>query len=163
MLYHYRTKLFKSEYLPSPFAYAVRFLDHFPEGTIEIASIPSDGSIPTPVQTIVHSEKAIKPMKFSINAATEVSFMGNRHLHAYVSHQFSGQSGTELRLTARARQFSSYLVLLGRLASGDTFDPKYAIIVRNKDTLDIPLTLEQVLLHLVPFIFLILRYFFFSP
>lgn len=144
MLFHYRTKLFKEEYLPTPFAYAIRFGDHFPEGTVEISSVPSDGSIATPIQTVVRSEKATKLMKFSLSAATEVSFLGDRYVHSYISHQFSGQTGTELKLTARARQFSSYVVLLGRLASSDVFDPKYAVIVRNKDSLNIPLSLEQV-------------------
>lgn len=33
-----------------------------------------------------------------------------RFLHGYVSHQFSGYSGTELSLYARARQFSRYFL-----------------------------------------------------
>jgi hypothetical protein len=33
---------------------------------------------------------------------------------------------------------------MGRLVTGDQLDPKYAFIVRNKDTLDIPINLEQV-------------------
>lgn len=144
MIFHYRSKLFKEEYLPTPFAYAVRFGDHFPEGTVEISSVPADGSVATPIQTIVRTEPATKPMKFSLNAATDVSFLGDRHVHAFISHQFSGQSGNELRLTARARQFSSYVVLLGRLVSGEVLDPKYAFIVRNKDSVNIPLFLEQI-------------------
>ena len=46
--------------------------------------------------------------------------------------QFSGQSGSSLSLVARARQFSSFIVLLGAIASADTFEPKYAVIVKDK-------------------------------
>jgi hypothetical protein len=47
-------------------------------------------------------------------------------------------------LTARARQFSSYILLLGRISSHDVFDPQYATIVQNKDDLEIPLMLETI-------------------
>src|SRR5690606_37296234 len=89
MGFYYRTKLFKPEFLPSPFAYSVRFGDHFPEGNLEIVSVPSDGSISNPIQTIVRSELATVPMKFNINASTEISFLGDRHVHAYLPHKFS--------------------------------------------------------------------------
>ena len=43
----------------------------------------------------------------------------------------------------RARQFSSFLVLIGRLGPGGTFEPKHGLILRNKDDVKIPLMLEQ--------------------
>lgn len=52
--------------------------------------------------------------------------------------------GNELSLVARARQFSSFIVLLGSIASADLFLPKYAIIVQNKDDLKIPLNIETI-------------------
>jgi len=61
-----------------------------------------------------------------------------------LSHQFSGQSGASLSLVARARQFSSMLVLVGRITGVDTFDPQYAAIVQNKDELTIPLDLSTI-------------------
>merc|ERR1712224_263070 len=82
-------------------------------------------------------------MTFPINASTNITFGGERHLHAYLS-QFSGQSGASLRLVSRARQFSSFLVLVGRISSATTFDPKYAAVVQNKDELTIPLDLATI-------------------
>jgi hypothetical protein len=48
-----------------------------------------------------------------------------------------------LSLCARARQFSSFMLLVGKLGSADTFEPAHAIILQNKDELKIPLMLEQ--------------------
>jgi len=68
-------------------------------------------------------------------------------VHAYLAHQFGGGAhhppNQLLQLTARARQFSSFLLLIGRLGPGSTFEPSHAIIVKDKDELRIPLMLEQ--------------------
>ena len=48
-----------------------------------------------------------------------------------------------LKLVARARQFSSFLLLIGKMGSKDEFLPKHAIILQNKDSLEVPLLLEQ--------------------
>jgi hypothetical protein len=73
-----------------------------------------------------------------------VAFLGERYLHAWISHQFSGQPGPALALVARARQFSSFILLVGRIASAELFEPRFGIIVQNKDLLKIPLMLEQI-------------------
>ena len=70
--------------------------------------------------------------------------MGQRHVHGYVSHQFSGYSGVKLTLVARARQFSSFILMIGTIVSADTFQPKYAVIVKDKDELRIPLNAETI-------------------
>merc|ERR1712232_351189 len=49
-----------------------------------------------------------------------------------------------LHLKARARQFSSFLVLIGRVASANSFAPKYAVILQNKDELEVPLELSTI-------------------
>ncbi len=81
-------------------------------------------------------------MTFALDASTRIAFTGERHLHAWLSHQFSGQAGPSLELLARARQFSSFIVLVGRIASAEVFEPRAAVIVQNKDVLKIPLLLE---------------------
>lgn len=43
---------------------------------------------------------------------------------------------------ARARQFSCFVVLVGRLQGADAFDPTYAFIAQNKDELTLPLVME---------------------
>ena len=59
-------------------------------------------------------------------------------------HEFAGESAlTQLCLTARARQFSCFMVVLGRMGAHGTFEPSHAMIARNKDELRLPL-LERV-------------------
>merc|ERR1719263_2497978 len=48
-----------------------------------------------------------------------------------------------MSLTARARQFSCFMVLLGRMGPGGTFEPSHAIVLQNKDELTVPLSLAQ--------------------
>ena len=143
MIFHNR-KLFKAQYEPRKFCYAIRRPDHYPEGILSIEADSSDGSIKEPITSIVHHAIATSPMNFSINAATNISFFGDRFLHAYVATEFSSQSGNSVNLFARARQFSSFIVLLGRIISATKFDPKYAFIVKNKDDIKVPLDFEQI-------------------
>merc|ERR1719183_1386052 len=83
-------------------------------------------------------------MDFPLSASSNVTFGGDRFLHAWLCHKFSGESGASLSLVSRTRQFSSFIVLVGRIASARTFDPKYAAIVQNKDELKIPLDLSTI-------------------
>jgi len=148
MKFHNR-KLFKAPFAPTPFCFAVRRSDqHGPEGTVsieeEVVGDGGDSNISTPIVTIAAHSQSTEPMTFDLSASTSVSFAGERHLHAWLSHQFSGTSGAKLSLVSRARQFSSMLVLVGRIASATSFEPKYAAIVQNKDELSIPLDLSTI-------------------
>eukprot|EP00026_Physarum_polycephalum_P001947 Phypoly_transcript_01950.p1 GENE.Phypoly_transcript_01950~~Phypoly_transcript_01950.p1 ORF type:complete len:961 (+),score=229.34 Phypoly_transcript_01950:117-2999(+) len=141
--FHYR-KIFNESYRPQAFSYAIRRPDHYPEGVLSIEAQLDDGALSSPISTIVARSAATRAMHFSLNAATKVAFFGERFLHGYVSHQFEGYSGTDLSLYARARQFSSFILLVGRIVSADLFEPKYATIIQNKDELKIPLLLETI-------------------
>merc|ERR1712137_914227 len=144
MTYHNR-KIFKEEYQPRSFCYAIRRPDHYPEGIVSIDCKLKDGSISEPISTLVNHQKCgSTPMKFVLNAAANVSFFGDRFIHAWVGHQFSGDSGATFSLSARARQFSSFILLIGNIISADLFEPKYGIIIQNKDDLLIPLLFEQI-------------------
>ncbi len=143
MDFHYR-KLVKPEFQPKPFSYAVRRQDHSPEGVLSLEVVAADGGLSESILTSVASSVATRPMQFGIDASTRVKLLGERHLHAWVAHRFSGSAELSLRLVARARQFSSFILLVGRIASADSFEPKAAIIVQNKDLLKIPLLLEQI-------------------
>jgi hypothetical protein len=142
MDFHSR-KLLRPEYRPRPFSHAVRRPEHYPEGVLSLEA-DRGGSMPDPISTSVAVSEAVRPMSFALDAATRVSFLGERYLHAWISHQFSGSSGLALSLVARARQFSSFILLVGRIASADAFEPKFGIIVQNKDLLRIPLMLEPI-------------------
>lgn len=141
MLFHAR-KLFAPAFSPAPFHHAIRRPDHVPEGVISIESGSADGA--EPISTFVRTTQATAPMYFVVNAATKVAFFGERHIHGWVSHQFAGSHLPALWLMARAREFSSFILLVGRIASAELFEPKAAIVIQNKDDLRIPLMLEQV-------------------
>jgi len=148
MTFHNR-KLFADAYAPKPFCFAVRRSDkHSPEGTLSIEQETigpgGDSNIAAPIVTMsAHSDRQYH-MQFPLSASTNVSFGGDKYLHAWLSHKFSGDSGARLSLVSRARQFSSMIVLVGRISSASTFEPKYAAIVQNKDELKIPLDLSTI-------------------
>ncbi|CAE7681767.1 sas6 [Symbiodinium pilosum] len=148
MQFHYR-KLFLDKYQPKQFCFPVRRSErHAPEGTIsldeEATGLIDGGSIRSPVVTISQCSSNPVAMSFDLSASTTVTFSGQVHLHGWLSHSFSGQNGCNLFLTSRARQFSSMVVLVGRVTSATTFDPTYAAIVQNKDELSIPLELSVI-------------------
>eukprot|EP00005_Dracoamoeba_jomungandri_P000842 CAMPEP_0174250394 /NCGR_PEP_ID=MMETSP0439-20130205/578_1 /TAXON_ID=0 /ORGANISM="Stereomyxa ramosa, Strain Chinc5" /LENGTH=998 /DNA_ID=CAMNT_0015330449 /DNA_START=39 /DNA_END=3035 /DNA_ORIENTATION=+ len=144
MRYHQR-KLYRERYQPKAFCYAIRRPDHSPEGVVSIEADTNDGEMADPIFTIVrHKESVCAPMTFPLDAATNVKFYGDRYLHAYVCHRFAGQSASSLQLIARARQFSSFILLVGTIGSATSFEPKYGIIVQNKDELKLPLLLETI-------------------
>ena len=147
---HHAKKVFRPERAPQPFCFAVRMPERSPEGVVAIeaprpAGAPAgDAAPPQPVQTIVrHTAAHCPPMSFALDAATRVLFHGERYLHAYIDHQFARAPSPPLTLSVRARQFSCFMVLLGRLGPGGTFEPSHAMLARNKDELRIPLDLEQ--------------------
>lgn len=145
MRFHQR-KLYRTEYEPRPFSHAIRRPDHFPEGTLSIEAKQFNGTMAEPISTITRHIPAAQatPMRFPISAAADVVFGGDRYLHAWIQHQFEGNSGSSASLIARAHQFSSFILVVGRIASVDVFEPKAAIIIQNKDDLEIPLMLETI-------------------
>jgi hypothetical protein len=145
MRYHNR-KLFKEEFQPRPFSHAVRrTAQHSPEGSIRIEEQAGD-SMSEPIYTACssRSQSNAAPMQFALDASTNVTFGGDRHLHTYLAHSFSGEEPPSLKLVAQARQFSCFIVLVGRIVSATVFEPKYGMIVQNKDEIIIPLDLEQI-------------------
>eukprot|EP00009_Paramoeba_aestuarina_P004138 CAMPEP_0201506902 /NCGR_PEP_ID=MMETSP0161_2-20130828/735_1 /ASSEMBLY_ACC=CAM_ASM_000251 /TAXON_ID=180227 /ORGANISM="Neoparamoeba aestuarina, Strain SoJaBio B1-5/56/2" /LENGTH=911 /DNA_ID=CAMNT_0047901141 /DNA_START=111 /DNA_END=2846 /DNA_ORIENTATION=- len=142
MTFHNR-KLFRDAYTPSPFSFPVQRPDHTPEGVLSIES-QDGGEMCDPIITIRSEKPAHCPVEFSIDAATKIKFYGERHLHAFISHQFSGSTFGGLNLIARTRQFSSFILVVGQIISSTEFEPRHAIIVQNKDEVLIPLLLEKI-------------------
>eukprot|EP01062_Namystynia_karyoxenos_P072277 TRINITY_DN682_c0_g2_i1.p1 TRINITY_DN682_c0_g2~~TRINITY_DN682_c0_g2_i1.p1 ORF type:complete len:1004 (+),score=317.32 TRINITY_DN682_c0_g2_i1:78-3089(+) len=143
-------RLYRREFRPRGFCYAVRRPDHYPEGTLSIE--PAQGQ--QAIQTFTASAEATEPMRFPLTAASDLLFYGERHLHACVLHRFGDSVGSlfgsstastaaqQLKLCARARQFSSFILLVGKIQSAELFDPQAAVLVQNKDDLSIPLDLN---------------------
>mmetsp|Transcript_26416 Transcript_26416/g.47909 ORF Transcript_26416/g.47909 Transcript_26416/m.47909 type:complete len:983 (-) Transcript_26416:1528-4476(-) len=136
-------KIFHPNYAPKPFCYAIRRPNRYPVGVI---SIEDDGE-KEPIETIVRhilGGDTSPPMFIPINAATRVEFTGERYLHAWIRHRFASDSNpSQFKLIARARQFSSFLLLVGTIGGPDRFDPKDAIILQNKDEVLIPILLNE--------------------
>ena len=130
MVFHNR-KLFKKEYGPKPFCHAIRRPDHYPEGILSIEmQTPSAGGNPESIQTISSHSVAKKPMFFGLDAATKVGFRGDRYVHSWMHHQFSDSTSFTLNLTARARQFSCFILMLGRISGPNQFEPSHAILIQ---------------------------------
>merc|ERR1711966_83649 len=143
---HHNNKLFKPEFAPKPMSYAIRRTTaHSPQGVITIESKPDKGDgIAQPISTLVHSSQATGYMTVKLSASTQLKFGGDRFVHGFLLNKFSGQPNPTLNFSARARQFSSFVVLLGRISGADSFDPTYGMIVRNKDEFTLPLDLETI-------------------
>jgi hypothetical protein len=137
-------KLFSPAFRPVPFSYAVRRPEHDPEGVLALEVDHGGTQGAECIATSVARSDAARPMTFALDASTRVTFHGERHLHAWVTHQFSGQQGASLELVARARQFSSFLLLVGRIGPGDVFEPTCGVIVQNKDLVRIPLRMDAI-------------------
>jgi hypothetical protein len=138
MRYHYR-KFFNPQFIPSNFSFPIRREGYAPEGEI---MIQNDGKC---IQTFACKANSTERMHFALNVSTKVEFTGERILHGWIDTAYSqmGQ-GTTLEIIARARQFSSYIMMLGRIAANDSFEPEHAIIVQNKDEYKIALNCETI-------------------
>jgi hypothetical protein len=143
MQFHNR-RLLCEEYQPRPFSHSVRrSLTHSPEGSLLIEET-AGGKASQPILTMCRSESESAPMRMALSSSSTITFGGERHLHVYLAHSFSGAAPAQLTLVAQARQFSSFILVAGTLVSATEFDPKFAVILQNKDELKIPLLLEQV-------------------
>ena len=143
MVYHNR-KVLREAYQPRAFCYAVRRPDYYPEGILSLEAQLDDGSMAEPVQTLASRRELDTPMYFELGAGVRVGFTGEVYVHGYVMSEFGGAKGLQLSLNARARQFSSFLVLVGRIGGPGLFDPQFGMIVQNKDDIHIPLDLETI-------------------
>ncbi len=144
----HEARLYAPRYAPAPFSHAVRRPEHSPEGSVAIeGAVAADGDLPwEPVRTLsrlLESDADRAPLTFALNAATRVSFGGERRLHALLVHEFADSPPPRLQLAARARQFSAFILVVGRMGPARTFEPKHALIVQNKDEVTLPLELEQ--------------------
>lgn len=144
MQFHNRT-LFKPEFQMRPFSQAIRRPEHSPEGVLSIEAVnTSTKDTGEPIYTTVRAVEPAQPMNFAISASTRVTFNGQRFLHSWIDQSFNGETASSLVLTARARQFSSFILLVGRIASASVFEPTGAILIQNKDDLRLPLICERI-------------------
>ncbi|KAJ3314903.1 hypothetical protein HDV04_005324 [Boothiomyces sp. JEL0838] len=138
MTFHNRN-LFKSQFNPKSFSVDVRRQGYTPEGNVAIEC--TDKTI---ITTISKLYKDPPPVKIALTASTQVMLEGSHHIHGFISYQFSTEPAPSYQISARARQFSSFILLIGTVVENDLFDAKHGIIIKNKDDLLIPLLFETI-------------------
>lgn len=136
--------LFGDLYRPRPFSFAVRRPDHSPDGAISIERFDNEGRIHPIITTACRVDGAPCSIYMPINASTSVELTGDNYLHGWMNCKFGDNSGSPRhQITARARQFSSFMLVIGKISGPDTFEPQEACIISNKDELFLPLLLEE--------------------
>jgi len=142
MRFHY-TKILAKDKRPKGFAMSVRQNLKSPVGELSILASSGRKESSLPINTLqVH--QILIGCRVPLTSSIDLKMNGQATLHAFVSQQFSGTLPPTLSISARARQFSSFILLLGRLPENQLFVPDSAIIVRNKDDLLIPLLTETI-------------------
>jgi hypothetical protein len=165
---YYYPKLYAPGFAPVPFSHPIRRPGHYPDGILSIESIPLSKNVldrsnhqngdsqNEPIQTWVRSisGKDSPSIYVPIDAAVSIEITGDRFVHGWMQHRFVAKSPAvpkmplsrpvdpqlaEYQLTCRARQFSCFLLILGTMSGPNTFDPKDAIVIQNKDEVLIPL------------------------
>lgn len=149
---YYSKKLFKSEYASVPLSYAIRrSSEHSPEGLFTIEeNYPNEASLP--IYTISNkfessSNVSSNIMTIPFDATTKIKIVGDKYVHTYLQHKYKTSIKNnlpQLNLIARARQFSSYMLLLGKISSMDTFEPTHGLIIKNNELFKIPLNLNAI-------------------
>jgi len=137
-------RLFGKAYAPKPFCHAIRQPNQFPEGELSIVALPCNKSSTdgVPIETfsrLIPGDSLVIPISIPLNAATTVEFMGDQYLHGWMDTQFASYSPDTFSISARARQFSCFLLMTGTISGPNEFKPSNAIIVQNKDQILIEL------------------------
>ena len=147
MKFHY-TKILSQTKRPKGFAVSIREHESSPVGELSIEINETVqlqkkyGTVRSkPIDTLQIHQPLIQ-MRLPLTASIDLHMNGTQTLHAFVSQQFSGAMPPTLNIHARARHFSSFILLLGRLPEKNLFVPDSAIIISNKDDVLIPLLTE---------------------
>ena len=100
------------EYPLNGFSHAVRREGHAPDGML---AVTVDG---TPFQTTSRRLDNIH-IRFALNAASDAVITGPTHLHTGVHYTNGDAGGAEplVEFVATAREFASYVLLIGKIAA----------------------------------------------
>ena len=133
-------RFFDGEYAPQPFSYSVRRPGYYPDGVISIGT-REEGNL-EPIETLVRKipkEEMSSPMSIPIDSATTVELEGDVYLHGSMRHVWNDNDSQQQEIIARAQQFSSFMLVIGVMGGPDSFLPKHAIVLQDKDEVIIPL------------------------
>jgi hypothetical protein len=140
MQFHCR-KLFAPSRAPTPFVYGVRRdAAGCVEGVLSIDVDLGDGSLPQPLHTLTAAYRNVRDWSFALDGATRAAIAGDLYVHAGMLHSFAPEpSASALHLHARARQFSSFILLCGSIIGKGELLPTHALYIANKSELDVVL------------------------
>lgn len=127
---------------PKAFCHSIRRPEHFPEGILSIESAGKDGKM-DPIETHVREVDSASGLKMALNSATTVELTGKKFLHGWLNHSFQDTTKS-FEMISRARQFSSFMLVVGTMVGHDRLQPKDAIVIRDKDEVKIPLLLNEI-------------------
>jgi hypothetical protein len=137
---------------PQPFCHAIRRPHHYPDGLLSIESRTSTNTGTSkgkvePIETLMRQidSSPSQPLLVPLNAATTLQLTGKQYLHGWVQHRFQSKNGSpkSYQLIARARQFSSFVLMVGTMVGPNRLAPKEAVTLQNKDEVLIPLMLNE--------------------
>ena len=142
----HQKNLFNSKYKMKPFSYLIRRGDYHPEGKVNLNIQFPSGRINDTVYTHVnHVTNPINPIRIPISAGIEAHIKGERFFHSFLLQQFGeGESRLKVELEFTTNQFSSYILILGKVASKNQIQIGNAFYFRNNDELKVPLSLETI-------------------
>jgi len=125
---------------PKPFCHAIGRPNHYPFGVLSIERT-SKGE---PIDTLTREVPSSPLLKVPLTAATTVNLKAKTYLHGWMNFRSKEENiSKSFQLVARARQFSSFLLVVGTMVGADELQPKDAIIIQNKDEVVIPLLLNE--------------------
>ena len=127
---------------PKSFCHAIGRPNHYPFGILSIESKTEDNK-KEPIQTLLREINSPVTLKVPLTAATTLDLTGKMYLHGWMNHCCGKSSNKAYELVAQARQFSSFLLVIGTMMGPDQLNPQEAIILQNKDEVIIPLLLNE--------------------
>mmetsp|Transcript_26487 Transcript_26487/g.106015 ORF Transcript_26487/g.106015 Transcript_26487/m.106015 type:complete len:647 (+) Transcript_26487:1406-3346(+) len=159
---HEATHLYAPPYVPRAFAYHVRRTpESFPDGHVSVVKTTTTAATaqdaPVVVKMLRRELPSTRPVTVKLGGDVDYVAAASRTAHVVVSHEFrrddqhyahddddfdGASTRTELALVARARQFSSFLVLLGSMTGKDAFEASHAVVLKDRDIVVAPLLLE---------------------
>ena len=106
------------------------------EGIIQILSEKSN-----PIQTFT---KHFPRKSLEIQMNSIFSFQGEISIHGWMEFEFNNEFLSKYTIDINTKLFSSNIILLGHIIPENTFKPISAFLIRNKQSIQIPLILSKI-------------------
>jgi len=136
------SKTLQPAYRPPHLCYPVRTGLQDPEGLVTLEWVWADGER-RPVNGLTVASPG-HSTSLPLSSAAQVTLRGPMFLHTVMAQAFGEADVPALNIGARARPFSSYILLLGRIPAEGEFQCEAALLIRNSDDVTIPMMVETI-------------------